>query len=113
MAGIESRKDETMHTNDIVDGKIRTEPFVLVNVLEEMMRLELPKIMAQFDMCTCERCVCDVLAIALNSMLPKYVVTHTGELFAKVESYGNQYKTDILSKLTQACTKVRQTPSHS
>ena len=85
---------------------------VLVNILEEVMYLEAPKIMAEFGMCTCERCITDVLALALNNMTPKYVVTPKGALFAKISSYGNQYKTDILASLTHACAIVRETPSH-
>jgi competence protein ComFB len=93
------------------DGKTM-EGLVLINILEEVMRVEAPKIMKQFGMCTCDRCVTDVLAIALNNIQPKYVVTQKGALFAKIESYGNQYKTDILAKLTQACDIVGQSPSH-
>ena len=85
---------------------------VMTNILEEVMRLEAPKIMDQLGMCSCERCISDALALALNSMQPMYVVTQRGALFAKIASYGNQYKTDILAKLTQACVTVRQSPSH-
>lgn len=85
---------------------------VLVNILEEVMRLEAPKIMQSLDMCCCERCLSDVLAIALNSIPPKYVVTPRGALFAKISSYGTQYQTDIFAHLTKACVAVSKSPSH-
>jgi len=86
---------------------------VLANILEEVMRLEAPKIMEEYGMCACDRCVNDVLALALNSMPPKYVVSQRGALFAKISSYGNQYKIDIFTHLSQACGVVKRSPSHS
>jgi len=87
--------------------------FILVNILEEVMRLTAPSVMEELGMCCCERCVNDVMAIALNAMSPKYVVTQRGALFSKVASYGNQYKTDMLSAITKACIQVKTEPSHS
>ena len=87
--------------------------YILVNILEEVIRLEAPRIMAGLKMCCCERCVNDVMALALNGIPAKYVVSRKGALFAKIASYGMQYKTDILSSVTQACMVVEKSPSHS
>ena len=88
------------------------EGLVLVNILEEILRMEAPKVMKGFDMCCCERCLCDVMALALNKIPAKYVVSKKGALFAKIASYGNQHRTDIFSSLTQACLSVKESPSH-
>lgn len=101
-----------MNVTDIDENKQTMEGHILVNILEEIMYLEAPKIMAEFNMCNCERCFTDVLALALNNIPPKYVVTHKGALFAKIASYGNQYKTDVLASLTNACNVVKNSPSH-
>jgi len=85
---------------------------VLTNIMEEIIRMEAIKIMQGFDMCRCEKCLYDVMAFALNSMPARYVVSHRGALFAKIASYGNQYRTDIISSLTQACNIVKQSPHH-
>ena len=85
---------------------------VLVNIMEEIIRMEAIKIMQGFDMCRCEKCLYDVMAFALNSMPARYVVSHKGALFAKIASYGNQYRTDIFASLTQACNIVKQSPHH-
>ena len=98
---------------DFIDSGKSMEGLILTNILEEVMRLEAPVIMAELEMCCCDRCLNDVLAIALNSIPPKYVVSKRGALFAKIASYGNQYKTDIYSRLTQACVMVKQSPSHT
>ena len=89
------------------------EGLVLINILEEVMRLEAPKVMKGLEMCGCDRCINDVLAIALNSIPPKYVVTQRGALFAKISAYGTQYQTDIFAHLTKACVTVGKAPSHS
>ena len=88
------------------------EDIVLVNIMEEIVRMEAPKIMKSFDMCDCQKCLCDVMAITLNNIPAKYVVSLRGALFAKIASHGSQYRTDIFSSLTQACTSVKASPSH-
>ena len=88
------------------------EGFVLANVLEEVIRLEAPKIITGYGMCCCERCVNDVLAITLNRMPSMYVVSKKGSLFAKVASCGLQYRTDIYTKITEACAIVSKSPNH-
>jgi len=107
---------ETAPKNELdrmhVMGQKSMEGLILINILEEVMRLEAPKIMKGLDMCCCDRCLNDVLALALNSIPPRYVVTQRGALFAKISSYGTQYQTDIFSHLTKACVTVSQSPSH-
>ena len=102
---------EVKEENKDSDG-LTMDGLVLINILEEVIRMEAPKIMAGMGMCCCERCVNDVMAIALNKIPSKYVVSRKGALFAKIASYGNQYKTDILAGLTQACVIVEKSPSH-
>lgn len=100
---------------DIKDQEENKDPmhgYIMVNVLEGLVRFDALKLMEQFGMCTCDRCLYDVLALTLNNIPPKYVVTRKGELFAKIESYGSQYKTDITAKLTQACLLVKESPNH-
>ncbi|MCL1982334.1 MAG: late competence development ComFB family protein [Clostridiales bacterium] len=86
--------------------------FVMTNILEEVLRLEATTIMNSYDMCCCDRCTNDVIAITLNNMPPKYVVSRKGSLFAKIASYGMQYRTDLYSKLAEACAIVSKSPNH-
>ena len=88
------------------------EELVCINIMEEIMRMEAPRVMSTFSMCQCDRCLCDVMAFALNHMPAKYVVSRRGVLFTKAASYGSQYRTDIFSSLTQACNIVKQSPRH-
>jgi|GEM_PF-144882 len=103
---------ETQGPLDAPTDKGSAGDYVLVNILEEVIRMEAPKIMAELDVCRCEKCVNDVMALALNNMPPKYVVSKKGALFAKIASYGKQYQTDIFSSVTQASVIVKNSPNH-
>jgi len=63
-------------------------------------------------MCVCEQCRTDIMAIALNSLPPKYIVTKKGELYAKINTLQNQFEVDIISALTKAAAIVDKNPRH-
>lgn len=98
--------------NMIDDYMIEHEDFVYVNIMEELVRQEYEILMDRMDMCKCKRCRNDVLALALNTLPPKYVVTKKGYLVTKLASYDMQYHADILSAITSACLRVKKYPNH-
>lgn len=64
------------------------------------------------DFCTCDRCKLDVIAIALNAVPSKYVVTDKGELFGRANLMTNQSDADIIKEVTRAIDIVRESPRH-
>lgn len=79
---------------------------IVLNDLEEMI--------SKGDMpCTCEKCKLDVIAIALNSLPSKYVVTGKGECYAKIASYENQMKADVIRAILNAISIVSKYPKHN
>ncbi len=64
------------------------------------------------DICTCDRCKLDVMALALNQVTPKYVVTSTGELYGKANMMTSQSDADIMTAVTKAIDIVKQNPRH-
>ncbi|NLZ12696.1 MAG: late competence development ComFB family protein, partial [Thermotogaceae bacterium] len=42
-----------------------------------------------------------------------YVVTERGEVFAKLDTFRNQVRVDVLEAVIEAIEIVRQRPSHS
>jgi competence protein ComFB len=64
------------------------------------------------DICTCAQCISDVKALALNNLKPKYVVTHQGEVYSKVNQLHIQSETDIIREITAACEVVKKRPRH-
>lgn len=85
---------------------------VLHNLAEDAMKIKAPEIMESLNMCTCQNCVYDVMALALNHIKPLYTVTEKGQLFQKLASYELQYGTDLASEITKACIKVKINPNH-
>ncbi len=64
------------------------------------------------DFCTCDRCKLDVIALALNAVPSKYVVTDKGELFGRANLMTNQSDADIIKEVTKAIDIVRDSPRH-
>ena len=53
----------------------------------------------------------DVLALSLNQLPTKYVNSSEGKLYAElINTYKIQYETDVITSLTKACLKVKNTP---
>lgn len=65
------------------------------------------------DICKCKRCFYDTKALALNQLPPKYIVTISGEIYAKVDGMLNQNQVDVMSAITKASLIVSGNYSHS
>lgn len=63
-------------------------------------------------MCKCSKCNLDVLAIALNNLPARYVVTEKGRVYAKIVELELQFKTDVVRELTKAVGVVKTSPQH-
>lgn len=114
-----NNKDGSTFNTGVVDGNydIDTEGAtksnrIFHNLAEDAMKARAPKVMESMNMCTCQDCVYDVIALALNHTKPLYTVTEKGQLFSKLASYETQYDTDLTSALTKACVKVKLNPRH-
>lgn len=64
------------------------------------------------DYCDCERCRLDALALALNHLPPKYVVTHKGYVYTKLEELAFQFRTDVTVAVTNSLKTVSSNPRH-
>lgn len=64
------------------------------------------------DICNCERCKLDVLALSLNELQPKYVVTNEGGLLGRANLMTRQFNADMVKELTKAIDFVSKNPRH-
>jgi len=64
------------------------------------------------EACLCPRCRLDIMALALNALPPRYVVSKKGEVYARTEQLSQQYNADIVIALTRAFTQVIAAPRH-
>ncbi|WP_062309113.1 late competence development ComFB family protein [Alicyclobacillus sendaiensis] len=85
----------------------------VVNMTEVLARqiLKDPELLKLLP-CHCDRCLDDVLAIALNHLPPRYAATDTGQLYVQVEYLRPQLRSDILRELAQAALWVSSHPHH-
>lgn len=85
---------------------------LLVNLAEVLVKEKAPVVMERMKVCTCQTCVNNVLALALNTLPPKYVTDDAGRQQFRLEAYKMAYETDILAALTKACVRVKASPRH-
>ena len=85
----------------------------LRNFTEETIRNFVEKEFPLHDICQCDDCRLDVIAIMLNEFKAHYVVTEQGALFAQLAGdFEPQYKIDLLSSMARAVGIVKGSPRH-
>ena len=84
----------------------------LINMMETFVSERLDDMLKNETCCKCERCVEDMKAIALNKLPARYVSTHNGELFSKLDSTIRQNSMDIMVAVSYAIDCVSSRPSH-
>jgi len=84
----------------------------LRNYTEDAVNVFLDRWFRDADVCQCGNCRLDVTAIMLNNLKPKYVVTDKGALWAQMDDFDPQYRTDLMTVMTQAVQIVNRGPRH-
>lgn len=85
----------------------------IINIMENFVDEKINSMLKdETDICQCERCLDDMKAIALNRLPSKYVSTHNGELFSKLDAMMRQNSVDIDIAATEAIHLVAKRPSH-
>lgn len=85
----------------------------LKNCMESLVMQKIDAVIsANPNVCNCQRCRCDIAALALNYLPSRYVATETGETYAKIESMDQQFHVDVVSAITQAIKAVNSKPHH-
>lgn len=85
---------------------------VIKNYMEDAVMFSLESVLNDVNCCTCEKCRMDALAITLNSLPPKYVVTKKGQLYTKIAALQQQFEVDIIAAITKASVLVKRYPRH-
>lgn len=86
---------------------------MLVNANEEIVKQRMPMLLKEHECCKCEKCVCDMMAIALNNIKPAYVNTAEGMLFKRINSMLPQKTADIDIEILKAINLVSAHPKHN
>ena len=85
----------------------------LINFIEDVVTYYVDEVTKKDKtFCGCSRCRLDVIAIALNDVKPKYVVTTKGYAYARMGELQAQFKADTIVAVTKALKTVREHPRH-
>jgi len=84
----------------------------LRNFTEEAVKVFLDRWLKEEDICQCNDCRLDVMAIMLNNLPPKYIVTDTGALYAQLSDFDPQNRIDYMTAMSQAVQIVSKGPRH-
>jgi competence protein ComFB len=87
---------------------------LLVNEAEKLVLAELGTQLERYkgEICTCNECVVDMAAMALNSVKPLYRFSLLGSLYAAQAMNEKSYADTVQSAVASAIEKVRENPSH-
>lgn len=85
---------------------------ILKNYMEEVVLNLIDDVIKDVDVCKCEKCKMDIMAISLNNLPTKYVVTEKGELYSKVNLLRLQVEVDVITEIIKAAMMVKQRPKH-
>ncbi|NLY43483.1 MAG: late competence development ComFB family protein [Clostridiaceae bacterium] len=85
----------------------------LKNYMEEVVASVIKRVLKDANCCTCEKCINDVTAIALNNLPPRYIVTEEGELYLKFREIQQQYEVDAIAAILRAAEIVKKNPRHA
>ena len=88
------------------------EQLQLKNYMEEIVFRLMKDVLSDINVCTCENCILDIAAIALNTLPPKYIVTEKGELYSKISALQQQFEVDVIAAITKAAVLVKRNPRH-
>lgn len=64
------------------------------------------------DTCTCPRCRLDVMAIALNQLPTRYVVTNEGGIYTKVAMEQVGGRAQVIAAILSGIQMVQKNPRH-
>jgi competence protein ComFB len=87
--------------------------YKLKNYMEELVIGKTDGLLKLMNMCQCEKCRLDIIAMALNDLPTKYVVSEKGELYTKLNELEQQFEIDVETAIIKAAVIVSRNPKHS
>ena len=82
------------------------------NYMEDVVLGLLDSSIRDLNICKCEKCKIDVMAIALNELEPKYVVSSKGMCYTQLNHVNPQFEASVVAAIVKAAEKVGKKPNH-
>ncbi|MCI8360328.1 MAG: hypothetical protein HFE86_03215 [Clostridiales bacterium] len=83
-----------------------------INIMQALVEDSAGRYIKMFGLCDCPKCVADVKAIALNNLVPKYIVAPENERNPRVIIYNERYHAEVTAQILRACKIVMDNPLH-
>ena len=103
----ELNEDVSLNTS-VVQKPSYFQPKILVNLAELAVKERLNEALNRFKCCECDRCIKDIMAIAVDALPPKYVVRSEQDIAVELR----KYEGDVVGALVNAVLKVKNNPRH-
>jgi len=83
------------------------------NVMEELVIEQIDKYIDKLGICKCPTCRCDLAALALNHLKPKYVNTEKGRLISVTDKMSYDNILEIVGVIAECAESVKMNPRHT
>ena len=83
-----------------------------LNIMQALVEDSADRYIKMFGLCDCPKCVADVKALALNNLVPKYIVAPENERNPRVIIYNERYHAEVTAQILRACKIVMDNPLH-
>ena len=84
---------------------------ILYNITEKLVLNKLDATLKRMNCCRCDRCKQDIVAIALNSLKPMYIVSTRDEIEQKILKL-KDVDIEVTTEVIKAVLTVRKNPRH-
>ncbi|MBQ9364326.1 MAG: late competence development ComFB family protein [Schwartzia sp.] len=85
----------------------------LRNFMEDIVSQNISSVLKEYpNCCRCDECRMDIACIALNHLPPKYVSTHQGNIYARLDGMSVSYMTRVIEEIAKAIEIVEKNPRH-
>ncbi|TYZ22589.1 late competence development ComFB family protein [Selenomonas ruminis] len=85
----------------------------LKNYMEDLVLEKLDDVMAQYPFCcTCDQCKRDIATLALNHLQPRYISSHKGDVYTRLNEMSVQYEVEVIQAIAKAIEIVHKNPRH-
>jgi competence protein ComFB len=98
--------------DEAIQGASELPEYEPYNVMELIVRTKLTQAMETLGACTCERCVNDCVALALNSLPPVYTVADADRIREKSRLIRGKNELKITAATIRAVQTVMSEPRH-
>ena len=86
--------------------------YVMLNVMKEIVEDKIIYFMKQFEVCTCDKCKADTIALTLNGLPAKYKIVEKAAAAPLVSFYASRLISQVTVEALKACTQVKENPRH-